>query len=311
MWPIIVFWAGCSSPPDAPEGIDATAPYLLRHFRDDDPVLQAGLEGLMAWYEAEGRALVEEEGASAGYQLADLRPEDVEHLALDDEILIHVEREEYAPRDVNATGGIVTVAEMDCPWTESMRWLLHPDQHRVFPDEWTDYDRRFLGSPQRFQEAARGQEEPRLRGVNPYDEGFAPEDHDRAYLVTRNTVDPAPAYLGLARIGEFELHLEARQLRFEWAGETLGVFAILSYVPGAAWGDNGVNALLQTYSLEVNVARPGDRTLRALAVWSEPFSTMLPLDPESPLAIREAIRKARLSSDRLAEVCEGRVSIEP
>ena len=64
-----------------------------------------------------------------------------------------------------------------------------------------------------------------------------------------------------------------------------------------AYDEDGTNGLAQSYSVELNIARPNDKTLRALAVWAEPVSNIL--EPDSPVSLNYAVNKSLASSERI------------
>ena len=51
---------------------------------------------------------------------------------------------------------------------------------------------------------------------------------------------------------------------------------------------------------------PGDRTLRMLAVWAEPYSSV---DLGDAVVLTYAVNKSLDSSNRLSEICAGDVTL--
>ena len=85
-------------------------------------------------------------------------------------------------------------------------------------------------------------------------------------------------------------------------------FSIVTYGPDSVWG-NSDDGLRQSFSVEVNLERPGDKTLRMLAVWAEPVSPIIGAD--NALALNFAVNKSRNSSTKLSQICGGEVEVAP
>ena len=72
----------------------------------------------------------------------------------------------------------------------------------------------------------------------------------------------------------------------------IGLFAIITFQKSAVYAegdDNERNGLAQTYSVELNIEQ-GEKTLRALAVWAEPISSLF--EPDSPAILNYAVNKS-------------------
>ena len=80
-----------------------------------------------------------------------------------------------------------------------------------------------------------------------------------------------------------------------------------TYMKEGAYDEDGENGLAQSYSVELNIARPNDKTLRALAVWAEPVSNIL--EPDSPVSLNYAVNKSLASSERISAICGGEEDI--
>ena len=89
--------------------------------------------------------------------------------------------------------------------------------------------------------------------------------------------------------------------------EEIGVSAILTYNKAGVYDDSGNNGLAQSYSIELNIDRGGDKTLRALAVWAEPVSSII--EPDSPLSLNYAVNKSLASSEQISKICSGEIEI--
>lgn len=312
---------GCKPPPPAPEGLDEATTYLVRNFWAGDDAFQAGIQGFMNWFEygnpendePPGKELLglvpgEEGKTTDAFTVQDLTEEDVAHLPLADEILLNPNTEERGPRDLAAAAGVVSLAEMDCSWVESEDLLVRKDQDTVFAGDWEGYDRTYATSREAFQTASQDLAfEPIPVEIDPYADGFDAALYGSSLLLTDNMADPT-AVLG-ADMPSYPLELEFRHGVYEVEDEMLGVSSIITYNPEAVYGPGGDNGLTQSYSIEINVERPGGKTLRMLAVWAEPFSTII--DPDDPLALNFAVRKSRDSSIRMSEVCAELVEVPP
>ncbi|MCB9795559.1 MAG: hypothetical protein H6741_22890 [Alphaproteobacteria bacterium] len=297
--------AACSSPPPAPEGLDASTSYLVREFYQDDATFQAGVQGFMNWYEVEGYLLVGEEATSSNtdsFTIGDLSPDDVAHLPLVPELLIDGAEGTIAPRDLTQAKGVVSLAEMECTWLEAEGWLLRSDQNNIFPNDFDGYDRTYVTGRETFADgSASGEYDPVDEPLMPFAEGFDGGPYARTLLQTVNIVDPSPVLF--ADMVPYEMQLDLRHGLFEVGEEELGVMAILTFNADAVWDEEGANGLVQSYSVEINVQRPNDRTLRMLAVWAQPMGGGL--DPDSPLVLNYAVNKSLSASEQLSAVCAG------
>lgn len=295
--------AGCKpAPPPAPEGLDASASYMIREFYRDDAFFGAGIQGFMGWYEDEGYLLVGEQANSENtdsFTVNDLANSDIEHLALADL---------EGGRDVATAAGVVSLAEMDCSWKESEALLTRADQDTVFDGTWEGYSREFQTSRPNFESAeAEGDMAEVDVDLGRFIEGFDMTPYESSILLTRNFPDPA-SLLGV-NIPEYEMFLDLRHGYFDIDGEMTPVLAILTFTVDESYGPNGENGLRQSYSIELNVARPDDKTLRMLAVWAEPVSNIA--DPDDPFVLNYAVNTSLAASDRMTEVCTGAVEIPP
>ena len=124
--------------------------------------------------------------------------------------------------------------------------------------------------------------------------------------VSVNQVDPTKVLV--ANIDEYEMHLDLRHGVFKVDGEDRGVLAIITYQTEAAWGVKGENALLQQFSVELNVEQPDGKTLRMLSVWAEPKGGGI--EPDSAIALNFAKNKSQAASDRMSGICAGEIDID-
>ncbi len=298
----------CKPPPEAPEGLDESTAYMMREFYSDDATFQAGVQGFMQWYEDEGYTLVGESATTSNtdsFTIGDLGADDVAHLPLSEEILLDPATDEWGPRDLTHSKGVVSLAMMDCTWQESEQYLLRPDQDAVFVDDWEAYDRDFVSSREAYEA---GTDElifdEVAEGTDVWSEGFDYTSVDSTLLFTVNQVDPSAVLF--ADLPSYELNLDFRHGQYEVGEDAIGLFAIVTFQKDAVWDEAGENGLVQTYSVEIN-AQQGDQTLRMLAVWAEPVGAGL--EPDDPLVLNYAVNKSLSSSNRMSAVCSGEESI--
>lgn len=309
--------AACTPPPPAPEGLDDSTTYVFRNFYEDDDVFEAGIQGFMDWFNEDGINLVGERATvdnTEAFTIGDLRPIDVEHLPLADEIVIRRRsgnrEDELAPRDLSRAKGVVSLAEMDCTWKEAEALLVRPDQDFVFAGDWEGYTREYLTSRATFEDATQAEVfDPIRDGLKPFEDGFDGDRYARSLLLTNNMADPTRVLT--SNIEEYLLELHLRHGVFDIDGEPTGVLAIKTYNREAAWGSAGNAALLQSFSIELNIARPGDKTLRMLAVWAEPWESSGAIQPDSAFALNFAVNKSLDSSDRISAICAGEIEVPP
>jgi len=301
---------GCKPPPPpAPEGLDETTSYMFRNFYTGDAEFQAGIQGFMAWFESEGFALVGQEATSDNtdaFVINDLTLDEIEHLPMNEVLSSDPEGAETEPRDLTKAKGVVSLAEMDCPWTGSERLIARPDQDVIFTGEFEAYDRTYMTSRQTWHDAAVALEfDAADEPLDVFAEGFDVQAYQRTLLRTENVVDPTAVLT--ANVGEYPMHLDLRHGEYEVDGEKLGGMVVLSWIEDAAWGSGGNNALMQSYSLEVDMQRPDDKTLRMLALWNEPRGPGI--DPTSAFALNFAVNKSLKSSERLSDICAGKIEV--
>lgn len=297
---------GCEPPPPAPEGLDASTSYMMREFYKDDAVFQAGIQGFMNWYFEEGYRLT---GVGAGdgedqepldsFTIGTLTEEDIGHFPLADD-----------GRDLARASGVVSLAEMECDWQTAEDYLVRPDQSVVFDGTWEGYDRTYRTSREEFQSASMsGDFAPITEELDPFAEDFDPAPYASSLIMLENVADPAPVLVDLPA---YDLYWDGRHAVVDLEDpdngtSRVGALAILTYSREAVYDASGDNGLLQSYSVEINVERPGDRTLRMLAVWAEPVGGGL--DPDSAFVLNYAVNTSLSASNRLSDICSGAVEI--
>jgi hypothetical protein len=303
----------CAKPPPAPEGLDESARYLVREFYADDPTFQAGVQGFLDWYADEGEALLTTEQTienTGSFTVGDLSEEDVALLPLSDEVIIgwQGDEAEYIARDIAAPAGVVSLAEMDCSVREAEELLTRADQDAVFCGDWQDYSRSYVTDDDAYTSGWDASDFTNIRDpLDPFGGDFDGSAQADVILLTDNDVDPTPVLGGLADIETYPMDLHFRHGRYELGEELRDAFIILTFTRDAAWGEAKNNALIQSYSIEINVALDDDTTLRMLTVWAEPKGGGIPAD--SPTALNFALKKATASSDRLSRICAGEIPV--
>lgn len=298
--------SGCApAPPPAPEGLDASARYMIREFYREDAFFGAGVQGFMTWFNDEGYLLVGESATAENtdsFTVNDLEAGDITHLELSDLAAT-------GGRDVTTAAGVVSLAEMDCSWKDSEALLMRADQDVLFDETWEGYAREYQTDRGIFEAATLSEE---FSGVDVdmdrFGADFDPTPYESSILWTKNQVDPKPL-LGVD-VPEYEMFLDTRHGIYDVDGEPTPVVTIMTFSVDETYSANGENGLRQSYSIELNVQRPDNKTLRVLAVWAEPISILFDT-ADSPLALNYAVNKSLDASDRMTAVCTGAAEVPP
>ncbi len=287
---------GCKPPPPAPEGLQSSLTYLFREFYSEDEIVGAGLTGFMDWFDEDGDELLGESADMDNvgeFTLDHLTEEDVAVLPIQGEVELT-----YAP-------GIVALSELGCDWKEVEGYLVRTDQDRVF-GEFDTYERDFLSSRGAYQDATTDSafaavDEPVLE---PYSDSFELGDLESSFLFTDNQVSSTEVGVTMA----FELLLYMRHGVYTVQGEDMEAFMILSWMPQRAESEGGGNTMEQSYSLELDLARPGGKTLRLMSSWLQIEGTF---DHDSDTIKVVGVNKNLNSSARLVEICDGSYQLDP
>jgi hypothetical protein len=307
--PIVVLLGACKPPPPAPEGLDASSTYMIRNFYTDDAEFQAGLQGFMNWFDEDGHLLVGQEATTDNtdaFVVNDLTLDDIGYLPMEADLRADPDRTSTEPRDLSHAKGVVSLAEMDCVWTDAERLLARPDQNEVFAGDFEAYSRTYLTDREVWHKAARDLVfDPVDEPLDVFADGFDVEAYQHTLLRTDSLVDPTAIIT--ANIGEYPMHLDLRHGEYERDGEKFGAMVVMAWIEDAAWGSSGNNALMQSYSIEVDIQRPDDKTLRMLALWTEPRGPGI--DPTSAFTLNYAVNKSLKSSERLSDICAGNIEI--
>ncbi len=302
---------GCKAPPPAPEGLDASARYMIRNFYQDDAVFGAGVTGYLDWFEnGGGKELVgvvaTPETDVTSFTVSPLVAEDVAQLPLDAEILLEPgaagpDDDVLGPRDLSQAVGVIAVDEIPCTWQQIEGLLLGEDPASIFPT-YEAYERTYLTSSKAYFDASANDVfVPMDEPFDPHAPGADVDAYAPSLMLTDNLPDPAPQPL-VGDLPPFDLRIEARHGEYEVGADAVGLAAVLSYAPGAMWTDGGGNGMRQTFAMEMLAELHGTSTLRMLAVWSEP--DMLGVDPSAPIALYLAVQQAQSSNKDMKLACE-------
>ncbi len=292
----VVASLGCKPPPPAPEGLQSSLTYLFREFYAEDEVIGAGLTGFMDWFDADGDELL---GQSADmdnvgeFTLDYLSEEDVAQLPIQGEV-----RLDYAP-------GVVALSELSCDWKEVESYLVRTDQDLVF-GEFDTYERSFVSSREDYEAATIDGSFAEIKEplLDPYGDDFELGELGSTVLLTDNQVSSTEVGVTL----EFQLLLNLRHGVYEVQGEPTEAFLILTWMPQRTESENGSNSMEQSYSLELDLARPGGKTLRLMASWLQIEGLF---DHDSDTVKVVGVNKNLDSSARLVEICAGDVELDP
>lgn len=284
-------WAlGCHAPPEAPDGLDDSLAFLFREFHSDDAQVGAGLAGLVTWFDTEGDALL---GGHA--DLDNVGAYELRRLTRDDTVRLAVEGD---PDPADAPG-VVSVAEMSCALPEAEGLVIRADQQVVFDTTWTAYDRAYDTDRAAYEAADEQVREP-----------IADEDlaaYPGALLLTTNAASASELGYSLT----LDLDLRFRHGTFELDGVPTDAYLVLGFMPRPAHtrDDDGENGIAQSYSLDVNVARPGGTTLRVFGAWSELDSPLIAAD--SPFVLAQGVNESQDAANRMSRICSGEIALPP
>ncbi len=286
---------GCKPPPPAPEGLQSSLTYLFREFYNEDEYIGAGLTGFMDWFEADGDELLGEKADMENvgeFTLDYLTEEDVAALPIEAEVELT-----YAP-------GVVALSELECNWKEVESYLVRTDQDLVF-GEFDTYDRTFVTSREAFEAATPELAfEPVVEPLaEPYSEP-ALEDLESSFLLTDNAVSSTE--LGITM--DFPMLINMRHGVYDVQGEPMEALLILSWMPERAVADNDRDSIEQSYSIELDLQRPGDKTLRLMASWLQIEGTF---GHDSDVVKVMGVNKNLDGSQRLVEICDGSYELDP
>jgi hypothetical protein len=177
---------------------------------------------------------------------------------------------------------------------------VRSDQEAVFEGPFRGYQRKYVTARGAFESADLGALEE-IREEIP-EEGL--DLQPDSLLLTENQVESSK--LGISM--NFDLVLRMRHGTYDVQGEPTEALLILGYFPHSAEAESG-DVLNQSWSIEVNLDRPGRRTLRVFGTWSELQSALLP--PDSVYVLTTAVNEAQDTSERMSRICAGELDIPP
>jgi len=288
--PVILVCVACKRPPETPEGLDQSLRYLFGAFYGSDEEISAGLTGLHAWFEDEGRGLLGETANLdniGSFALEPLRDEDVRS---------------FLPRpdaDPELATGVIAVAELPCAWKRAERLLIRPDQDVVFTD-FDFYDRTYITSRDAYETARRD---------DVYSAVDAPLDPEALHetpdvlLLTENRTSGTEMGVTIP----FDLHMHARHGRVLVGDEEARAGLYVTWMPERAEAEGGANAMEQSYTFEVDL-ESGGQTLWVYASWAEVQTSVFASD--SAVLMTAAANTAQHTAERMADICRGEVVLE-
>lgn len=281
----------CSRPPPAPEGLTDSLRMLLREFHADDDTVSAALTGLMDWFDDEGGELLDAKADLynvGSFQLELLEPDDIARLPT-----------EHDP-DPSLAPGVVSLAEMACKLPRAEGLLVRPDQDVVFEGTWKTYSRDFVTSRGEYE----GTDYDAVGAIREEIPEEAIDQHPDGLLLTMNHASASKFGFEM----EFDLDERLRHGTFDVQGEPTDAVLVLSFWPHAADAGGG-NSIVQAWAIEVDLARPGGKTLRVFGAWSQLESSLIEAD--SALVLTTGVNEAQGTAERMSGICAGEIDIPP
>ncbi len=284
---------GCKAPPpEAPEGLEDTARFLMREFYSDDATMGAGLTGLLQWYEDEGQALdgqsptTGEDNVAADFQLQTLLPEDLAPTMVSS-----------SGRELSLAGGVMAVTTLSCDWAGIEMIGGRPDQDVVFEDEWAHYTRVFETDRAAYEAATEARSIPAIDQVlDPTADDFDPADTAESILWTSNP-------LGTSEFGvsmDYTLNIHFRHGLYLVQGQERHATITLTWQPDPTWGSGGSNALHQNWGVDALVEDADGRVVRLVVIWSDIESVATGTD----LLVNLQVNRINRFSDRMSAICD-------
>ena len=181
------------------------------------------------------------------------------------------------------------------PWT----------QMAGFFGEFDAYSRTFLSSRSDYEGATPDEDFERVsETVDPWAAGFELGELSSTFLLTDNDVTTTAVGVTL----DFQLMLTLRHGVYEVQGVDTPAMIILTWLPQRAEGEDGTNSMEQSYSIELDIQRPGGSTLRLMASWIQVEGIF---DHDSDVVKVTGVNKNLDSSRRLVDICAGDVVLYP
>lgn len=285
--------AGCQpAPPEAPEGLEDTARYLMSQFYCDDAMVGAGLTGLMDWYDEEGTALdgesptTGEDNVAADFQLQTLLAEDLAPTMATS-----------SDRELSLAGGVMAVSTLSCDWAGIEMIGGRADQDVVFEGEWAHYARTFETDRTAYDSATAARRFPSIdRVLDPTADDFDPADTAESILWTSNP-------LGTSEFGvsmDYTLNIHFRHGLYLVQGEERHATITLTWQPDPTWASGGGNALHQNWGVDALVEGADGRVVRLVVIWSDIESVATGTD----LLVNLQVNRINRFSDRMSAICD-------
>ncbi len=289
----VVAGSACApAPPEAPEGLEDTARYLMREFYSDDAMIGAGLTGLMDWYDSEGIDLdgqsptTGEDAAAADFQLQPLVPAD-----------LAVTQVSSTDRDLELATGVMAVSTLSCDWNGIEMIGGRTDQDVVFDGEWAHYSRDFHTDRTAYESATEARSFPSIdQAMDPSVDGYDPAGTAESILWTSNP-------LGTVEFGvtmDYTLDIHFRHGVYMVQGEERHATITLTWQPDPTWGSGGSNALHQNWGVDALVERADGRVVRLVVVWSDIDSVATGTD----LLVNLQVNRINRFSERMSAICD-------
>lgn len=291
---LLVAGTGCQpAPPEAPEGLEDTARFLMREFYSDDATIGAGLTGLMDWYQAEGEALdgqtptaTDTETVAADYQLTPLVPSD-----------LNVSQVTSSDRELEMAAGVMAVATLSCDWEQIEELGGRPDQDVIFEGDWAHYARTFDTDRSAYDSATAGRDFPRIdQPLDPLADGFDPGDTAESILWTTNPLGTSEFGVNL----DYTLNINFRHGLYLVQDTERHATLTMTWQPDPTWGSGGNNALHQNWGVDALVETDDGQVVRLVVIWSDVESVATGTD----LLVNLQVNRINRFAERMSAICD-------
>ena len=285
--------AGCKpAPPEAPEGLEDTARFLMREFYSDDATIGAGLTGLMQWYADEGQALDGEtptsndENVAADFQLQPLAASD-----------LAVTQVSSTDRDLELAAGVMAVATLSCTWDQIEMLGGRADQDVVFEGEWAHYARTFDTDRAAYDAATTARDFPAInQAIDPLAEDFDPADTAESILWTTNPLGTSEFGVNL----DYTLNINFRHGLYLVGEDERHATLTLTWQPDSTTGSGGNNSLHQNWGVDALVENADGQIVRLVVIWSDIESAATGTD----LLVNLQVGRINRFAERMSELCD-------
>ena len=285
--------AGCKpAPPEAPEGLEDTARFLMREFYSDDATVGAGLTGLMQWYADEGEALdgqsptTGDDNVAADFQLQTLLPGD-----------LAVTQVSSSDRALDLAAGVMAVSTLSCDWEGAEMIGGRADQDVVFDGEWAHYTRTFGTDRAAYDAVTAADEFPAItEPIDPSSEGFDAAETAGAIQWTSNPLGTSEFGVSL----DYTLNIHFRHGRYLVQDAERRATITMTWQPDPTFGSGGSNALHQNWGVDALVERADGRVVRLVVIWSDIESVATGTD----LLVNLQVNRINRFSERMSAICD-------